>query len=344
MLEMRRAVRYDTRLLPPRPLCLCGSFKGPAMKTLLSFFAISAIVCLSPLAAAEPALTVEKSDTAVAVKVDGKPFATYVFKSGTKPIVWPIIGPTGLEMTRAWPMKDGVEGEKKDHIHHRSFWFTHGNVNGVDFWGETAKVQGTIQHKELYSAIGGKTATIATRNEWLGPDGKLICQDEPTLKFGASADARWIDFATKVTAVADEVTFGDTKEGAFGVRVAETMKEEAKLGGKIVTSEGLTDKDAWGKPAKWVDYYGPVGGKTVGIAIFDHPKSFRHPTTWHVRTYGLFAPNPFGLHDFPAGKEKDGSHKMKKGESFLLKYRVYFHQGDEKEGKVAEAYSKFAAE
>lgn len=294
--------------------------------------------------AADPELSVEKSDSGVAVKIDGKPFATYLFKSGAKPIVWPIIGPTGEEMTRAWPMKDGVEGEKKDHIHHRSFWFTHGNVNGVDFWAETAKVQGKIEHKELVTATGGKVATISTRNEWLTPEGMAIVQDEPTLKFGASGDARWIDFATKVTALADEVTFGDTKEGAFGVRVAETIKVDANKGGKIITSEGLTDKDAWGKPAKWVDYHGPVGGKTLGIAIFDHPQSFRHPTTWHVRTYGLFAPNPFGLHDFPGGAGKDGSHKMKKGDTFQLKYRVYFHAGDEKAGKVAEAYKKFAAE
>lgn len=292
--------------------------------------------------AADPQLKVEKSETGVAVTVDGKPFATYVFKSGTKPIVWPIHGPTGQEMTRFWPMKDGVEGEKKDHIHHRSFWFTHGNVNGVDFWGEQAKVQGQIVHKELVAAEGGSTAKIATRNEWVGPDGKVICQDEPVLTFGASDTARWIDFATKVTAITDEVTFGDTKEGAFGVRVAESMKVDANKGGKIVTSEGLSDKDAWGKPAKWVDYYGPVGDKTLGIAIFDHPSSFRHPTTWHVRTYGLFAPNPFGLHDFPGGQGKDGSHKFKKGESFSLKYRVYLHQGEEKTGKVAEAYSKFA--
>lgn len=312
------------------------------MKTLLS---VSLLLVLSLTAtAAEPKLTVDKSDTGVAVKVDGQPFATYVFKSGAKPIVWPILGPTGNEMTRAWPMKDGVEGEKKDHIHHRSFWFTHGNVNGVDFWAETAKVQGQILHKELIKAEGGAVAIISTRNEWVGPDGKVICQDEPTLKFGASSDARWIDFATKVTAIADEVTWGDTKEGAFGVRVAETMKVEANKGGKIVTSEGLADKAAWGKPAKWVDYQGPVGTETLGIAIFDHPSSFRHPTTWHVRTYGLFAPNPFGLHDFPDGAGKDGSHKMKKGETFALKYRVYLHKGDEKVGKVAEEYAKFAAE
>lgn len=343
MLEMRHRAQYHD---PPLRVLSASVVpqKGPAMKR--CFLLVALLFCLSA-SAAEPKLTVEKSDTGVAVKVDGQPFATYVFHSKSKPIVWPIIGPTGKEMTRAWPMRDGVEGEKKDHPHHRSFWFTHGNVNGIDFWAEESKTPeklGNIHHRELIKAEGGSVAVIKTRNEWADREGKVICQDEPTLTFGANADARWIDFATKVTAIADEVTFGDTKEGAFGVRVAETMKEEAKKGGKIITSEGLTDKEAWGKPAKWVDYNGPAGGDLVGIAIFDHPSSFRHPTTWHVRTYGLFAPNPFGLHDFPGGADKVGSHKMKKGESFSLKYRVYMHKGDEKAGKVAEAYEKFAAQ
>jgi len=47
------------------------------------------------------------------------------------------------------------------------------------------------------------------------------------------------------------------------------------------------------KHADWCDYYGSIGGKTVGIAMFDHPSNPRHPTTWHVRDYGLFAANPF---------------------------------------------------
>jgi hypothetical protein len=146
-----------------------------------------------------------------------------------------------------------------------------------------------------------------------------------------------------VTAVADEVKFGDTKEGSFGLRIAESMRVDRKLGGKIVTSEGLEDDKAWGQPAKWVDYYGPVQGEQLGIAILNHPSSFRYPTHWHVRTYGLFAANPWGLGDFSKGKE-NGEHTMKKGESFKLGYRVIFHKGNEKDGKIAEAFAEYAKE
>ncbi len=80
-----------------------------------------------------------------------------------------------------------------------------------------------------------------------------------------------------------------------------------KAGGKIVNSDGLVDDEAWGKQAAWVDYSGPVDGQTVGIAILNHPQSLRYPTYWHVRTYGLFAANPFGVHDFLGQPDANGS-------------------------------------
>jgi len=48
------------------------------------------------------------------VKIDGRLFTEYLVRSGTKPILWPIIGPTGKPMTRDFPMRDRP-GEAKDH-------------------------------------------------------------------------------------------------------------------------------------------------------------------------------------------------------------------------------------
>ena len=75
----------------------------------------------------------------------------------------------------------------------------------------------------------------------------------------------------------------------------------------------------------------------------NHPKSFRYPTTWHVRTYGLFAANPFGLRDFTKGAS-EGTHKMEAGETMTLRYRVLVHGGDEKAGKIAEAFETYSKE
>ena len=302
-------------------------------------FAVVGLLVASTAAFAE--VTLEKGDGGVTVKIDGKPFTKYIEKSGTKPILWPIIGPTGKEMTRSYPMAK-KEGEKEDHIHHRSFWLTHGDVNKVDFWGEVNdKAHGTIEHGTYEKMESGPKATLVTTNKWKGPDGSVILEGKETYRFGREDNIRWIELDAILTAAIDEVTFGDTKEGSFGVRVDETMKVDAKKGGQIVNSEGQKDGDAWGKRAAWVDYHGPVEGETLGIAILNHPTSFRHPTYWHVRTYGLFASNPFGIHDFTAGKENPGTHTLKKGETLRLRHLVILHTGDEKEGKVAEAWDKY---
>jgi hypothetical protein len=297
--------------------------------------------CFQVAAVGSAEISVEKMDHGVAVKFDGKPFTEYLVRSGQKPILWPVIGPTGKAMTRSFPMNSTPPAfEKRDHPHQRSFWFTHGEVNGTDFWSEGAKA-GTIRHREFTKVEGGRAATIATTNDWLDRDGRKVCEDERTLRFGADDAARWIDFDVTVKAGETPVEFGDTKEGSFGVRLWETMKVEAKQGGKIVNSEGLTDAATWGKPAAWVDYHGPVDGERLGIAILNHPASFRYPTTWHVRTYGLFAANPFGLRDFTGKSDVSGAHTIKPRDNMTLRYRVVLHKGDEKEGKIAERFEEY---
>lgn len=309
-------------------------------RAVLLFFGAVALAWGWNAAAAD--VTAERSEKGVLIKVDGQPFAEYLTNSGTKPIVWPVIGPTGKAMTRAYPMDPNAKGSK-DHRHHRSIWFTHGNVNGIDFWdegGDAAK-RGFTRHREFVKVESGPQAIVVTRNDWVAPGDKKILEDERRLTFAASGDVRWIDFDITLKASQGPVTFGDTKEGTMGTRVPDTMKVDAKRGGKIVTSEGLVDGAAWGKPAAWVDYYGPVDGEQVGMAIFNHPTSFHFPTPWHVRTYGLFAANPFSLQDFTNGKQ-NGFFTLPAGKTITLNYRIYLHKGDEKVGKVAEAYAAYA--
>ena len=284
-------------------------------------------------------ITVTPCPEGAEVKIDGELFTRYLTDVAGTPVLWPIIGPTGKPMTRAYPMSDDNPDERKDHRHHRSLWFTHGDVNGLSQWH-----QETIKHREFVKLESGEVGLIVTRNDWLDRQGNPICADERTLHFGTDGKARWIDFDVTIRALEKPVTFGDTKEGTFAVRVAASMKVDAKQGGQIVNSLGQTDREAWGKRSPWVDYHGPVDGKTVGLAIFNHPSSFRFPTYWHVRTYGLFAANPFGLHNFKGSRDEDGSATLKPGESMTLRYRVYLHLGDEEEGEVARAYAAYAKE
>ena len=143
-----------------------------------------------------------------------------------------------------------------------------------------------------------------------------------------------------IRALDKPVTFGATKEGTFAVRVATSMDVTSKKGGKITNSEGLTDDATWSKAAKWVDYVGPVAGETIGITILNHPTSFRYPTTWHVRTYGLFAANPFGGKDF--GPKALGDYVINPGQSIRFDYRVIVHKGDTASAKPGASFEAYA--
>jgi hypothetical protein len=124
--------------------------------------------------------------------------------------------------------------------------------------------------------------------------------------------------------------------------VADTMRVDAKKGGRIINSRGQADAAAWAQPAEWVDYHGPLDGQIVGIAILNHPNSFRYPTRWHVRTYGLFAANPFGEREFAGDTSHPVSYTLPEGKEITLRYRILLHRGDEKQGHIAEAFAEFA--
>jgi len=307
-------------------------------KPFIMALAISLAVVSLPGAAK---VTAQRSQHGATVKIDGLPFTEYILQSGTKPILWPIFGPTGKRMTRDYPMEMETT-ETKDHPHHRSLWFAHGSVNGIDFWMETPTGKtGTIVHRKFVKLASGTEAQIVTENDWLGSDGKRICEDLRRLTFGVWGDSRWIDFDITLRASEGPVTFGDTKEGTLGLRIADSLRVDSKQGGQIVNSLGQTNLAAWGKRADWVDYNGPLDRQTVGIAIFNHPQSFRHPTGWHVRTYGLFAANPFAQRGFTGKESVAEPCILPQGKDIALRYRIFLHRGDDKAGKVAEAFTDY---
>jgi hypothetical protein len=208
-------------------------------------------------------------------------------------------------------------------------------------------------HDGFLEVKGGKDeGVIRAKNKWVLDDsGELVCTDERTIRIKPLKDGEQLDFDITIKAGDKEVVFGDDKDGTMAIRVAETMRVQKGKGkdsaggeGHIVTGAGKKDGEAWGTRADWCDYYGPVEGKTVGVAIFDHPGNPRHPTWWHVRTYGLFAANPFGQAQFEKLPDKEaGAYKIAAGQSATFRYRFYFHEGDAEQAKVAEHYRDYTS-
>ena len=337
----------------------------PAMKTRLLHLLAVAILGApgAVLTAATPAtpVTLTREFDRVRVEIGGALFTQYVFADGaSRPYLHPILARDGTPLTRDFPMKE-TPGEDTDHPWHRSFWFAHSMMNGIDFWNEgtgdnarSPKEKGRSEHTILLETTSGPVGVIRARNRWVAPDFRTICHDERTLRFHAGPDGNFVDFEITIQALPDKpLHFGDNKDGTMALRVAQWMTMPHKMQGKetggkgrIVTSTGHRDDDAWGKRAAWADYHAEHNGKVYGIAIFDHPQNLRHPTWWMARGYGLFGANPFGWHDYEkefANDPHKGDHTVPAGGSLTLRYRFYFHNGDEKAAKLAARYAEYAA-
>ena len=310
---------------------------------------ISLWIANDPSTAGE--IAISQTDGKAVVTIDGELFTEYIFEGHAKPILYPIIGPQGIEMTRNYPMKEDVDNEARDHPHHKSLWFTHDDVNGVRFWmeyprSETEEKPGAIVQQDM-QIVGNH---IKTKNNWVAPDGQVVCSDTRDVAFGTTAVGRFIDLNITIHACHGDVVFGDTKEGTMGIRTHPLLRITSNeqrgnhtAKGSAINSEGVEGKEMWGKRAKWVDYWAPINGNTVGIAILDHPSNPRHPTWWHARDYGLVAANPFGIHNFEGKPEGTGDMTIKSDESITFCYRFLFHNGDAQQANIAGEFERFSA-
>jgi hypothetical protein len=300
----------------------------------------------------------QKGNEKISVEIDGKPFTDFWIGPETrKPYLHPLRTASGIVVTRGYPITSEIAGEEHDHPHHRGLWFTHGNVNGYNFWA-TEDGQGTpelpsgkvVLRKVDKLTNGKKTGTIEATFDWKIPSGQTLLRESRKMTFYSEPELRTIDFDVTLSPET-QVKFGDTKEGMFAIRLAAGMEEkqpkgiaEPKRTGTLVNAQGKTgEKNVWGKRSEWADDSGRVGGQMVGVAILDHPTNPRFPTYWHAREYGLFATNIFGVHDFENDKPRDGSLTIQPGQPLRFRYRVVIHPGDATAAGIRDIYQKYSA-
>ena len=326
---------------------------------LLALILACLALCAAHLRGADP-VELRRKGNQIEVRIGGRPFTTYYFgPESPKPYLHPLRTAQGTIVTRGYPMVKNIPGESHDHPHHRALFFTHGDVNGIDFWGEgqPSKAAQTA-HGQTYSSeelpkgrtvfrkleeitSGPDSGSTRADFDLVGPDRKVIATETQAYTFRGDPSTRSVDCEFTIQATNGPVKMGDTKEGTFAIRVVKAL--EAPNVHMLNSEGGVGEKQIWGKRANWVDYSGTVAAEKLGIAIFDDPTNPKHPTYWHAREYGLFAVNPFGEHDFLSDPKRDGSITIPAGGSLTFRYRVLIHHGDAAEAKVADAYGRYAA-
>jgi len=270
------------------------------------------------------AVSFTRQGNAIQVAVGGKPFTIYNFDSKTaKAYLQPLRNAKGVIVTRGFPIGDtipaGHEHDPSLEPHQRGMYFGHGDINGFNFWAE--EVFSTYYGNGYHSAFGRMifrkieemrggpaSGTMRATFDLAGPDGKAFAEEIQQFTFSGDTHSRSIDCEFIVRSAPGPVKFGDTKEGTFALRLAPEL--DAPTGTMVNSEGGGGEAQIWGRRANWVDVDGVIDGQALGVAIFDHPKSFRHPTYWHARGYRLLAANPFGLRDFYHDPHRDGSYTI----------------------------------
>lgn len=302
---------------------------------------------------------IKKIDNALEFFVDDELVTRYLIDHARpKPIFWPVNAPGGISLTRSYPMKKEIPGETTDHPHHQSAWFCHGDIipegielktklkgiAGVDFWSVN-KGHGHMVCTKVGEVTNTPTGShVVTVNEWRTPDGEKMMDETRTIRLVDAGKARLIILECDLHASVCNLVFGDTKEGAMGIRINDSINASKTGKGKIQNAEGkIGEKDCWGQFSAWCDYSGPVDGKVVGLTVFDDPKN-PYPAAWHVRSYGLMAANPFGRDKhakFPAVKGSNDLVRLEKGQHLALRYGMLLHEGDAVSGEVAANFQRF---
>jgi hypothetical protein len=274
--------------------------------------------------AGEPGgMLVEGRAGRIAVLDEGDLFTEYVFEGQRVPCLYPLLAPGGVPVTRGFPLEP-QPGEPEDHPQQVSLWLAHGDVNGHDFWQDPAA---RIENGEaILCDSGSGEARIRGRNLWVAGDDLLLVESR-SMAFRMEDDLRAIDFDVRLSPAHGPVTFGDTRDGTFAVRLRPELGFGPGGAGTALNSEGERDAGVAGKRARWVAYAGEIEGKELMVAVLDHPKNPRHPPRWQASDYGLCAANPFGLHAFEDAAPAAGALRVEESETLRLRYRVVIFRG-----------------
>jgi Methane oxygenase PmoA len=270
---------------------------------------------------------VPQPDYQAAFRIDGVERLRWHFgPSYPRPFFYPLLGPSGTPLTRM-----GHPGGP-DHDHHRSIWFAHEKVLGIDFWSDrtTARIR---QKSWLCYQDGEEEAAMAALLGWYdGHDPKELLEQELIAAVRPGPDGETLlEFQATFRPSGDMLEFGKTNFGFLAVRVAKNLAEHFG-GGVLTNSDGATHEAAiFGKRAQWVDYSGSVPkGDTEGITYHDHPDNPSHPALWHVREDGWMGASVCMQVAVPTTRKQP----------LTLRYLLHAHKG----GASAERAGKVAAE
>ena len=250
-----------------------------------------------------------------------------------RPFFYPFVGPSGRPVTRM-----GHPGAP-NHDHHRSIWFAHAKVLGIDFWSDATEAR--IRQKQwLCYQDRDEEASMAVLLGWYdGHDPQELLEQQLVAAVSPGPDGEsFVELQATFRPRAESLEFGQTNFGFLAVRVAKSLSAYFS-DGAITSSTGARGEAAiFGKPAAWMDYTGPMPGHrdreaSEGITYFDHPSIPGFPAHWHVREDGWMGAAPCLNGPLTTAREKP----------LVLRYLLHAHRRELDADRAGEIAGQFAA-
>ena len=274
-------------------------------------------------------------DDQTSIQIDGTERTRWHYsRHYPRPFFYPCNGPSGATLTRM-----GHPGAA-NHDHHRSIWFAHAKVMGVDFWSDNTPARIRQKHWLVYQD-GDEHAILATRLGWYdGHDPRELLDQIVIAVFRPGPDGETLfEIQTEFIPTAESLEFQQTNFGFLAVRVAKSIAEHFG-GGRLTNSDGLVGEKAadgtpviFGRQARWMDYSGPVAESvTEGITWFDHPSNPGYPSRWHVREDGWMG----------ASSCMDGPLEIRRAAPLRLRFLLHVHAGAVDPPRAAALAEQFA--
>lgn len=235
----------------------------------------------------------------------------------------PLYGPDGEVLTDDYP---------RDHPHHRGVWWswpvTRWREEVFDIW---AVVGVHARPVSMHRAEAGPVlALLEPESVWKWRDQDSIVREEVAIRaFRRTSYGRAVDVEVRLTALVEGVAIGGRPNagyGGFTLRAAPCQERQITLHTDPV---GALPRRAW------LDYSGLFeGGKGLsGVTILEHVDNPDYPNPQHQ-----YPDCNCVMPAYPALREVP----LPKGETLVLKHRLWIHPGGADEQQLADVWSAYA--
>jgi hypothetical protein len=220
-----------------------------------------------------------------------------------------------------------VDFAPSDHPHHRGVFLAWHSITATkadkkaDFWGwgEWAPTEGRRIKNSSVKLLDADSehAMLEVCNDWLVGNRKMI--DEITFIVARREESAYIVDLNFYLTPAMDITLDKTAFGGFCVKARKDSDGSYYNPNGLVNLPNphhLKPETDW-PAADWYDYTMNLNnGKTVGVAILDHPAN--PPATWH-NLAPIAMVNPCII--------APGAVQVNKGQTLQLRYRLVAHDG-----------------